>query len=36
MKLHSIRELATPEQITDMLEVFELFIKTAVDIDRKF
>lgn len=35
MKLYIIREPATPEQITDMLEVFEMFIKTAVDIERE-
>lgn len=34
--IHIIRTRATPEQIAEMLPVFEFFIKLAVDIERKF
>ncbi|RIK62204.1 hypothetical protein DCC62_27175 [candidate division KSB1 bacterium] len=33
--IHIIRTRATPEQIAEMLPVFEFFIKLAVDIDRE-
>lgn len=32
--IHIIREKATPEQIKDMLQMLETYIKLAVDIER--
>lgn len=34
MKIHIIRNRATPEQIREMLEELETYIKLAVDIER--
>lgn len=34
MTVHIIRTPATPEQIADVLQAFEIFIKLAVDIHR--
>jgi hypothetical protein len=33
--IHIIRERATPEQITDMLQMLKTYIKLAVDVDRE-
>ncbi len=35
MKIHLIRSKATTEQITDMLQAFDDFIKLAVDVERE-
>jgi len=35
MTIHIIRTPATPEQITEMRQVFDEFIKLAVDIERE-
>ena len=32
--IHIIRDHATPEQLKEMLEVLETYVKLAVDIDR--
>jgi Protein of unknown function (DUF5674) len=34
MKIHLLRERATPQQVSAMLEALETFIKLAVDIER--
>lgn len=34
MKIHLLRERATPEQITEMLETLGTYIKLAVDVER--
>jgi hypothetical protein len=34
MKVRIIRQHATPEEFTDMLEALESYIKLAVDVDR--
>lgn len=34
MKIHLLRERATPEQIAEMLEELETYIKLAVDVER--
>lgn len=34
MKIHLLRERATPEQVTEMLEEYDTLIKLAVDIKR--
>lgn len=33
--IHSIRTPATPEQINDMLQAFDEFIKLAVDVEQE-
>lgn len=33
--IHIIREHATPEQMKEMLEMLETYVKLAVDIDRR-
>jgi hypothetical protein len=35
MKIHILRNRATPEQIREMLEELETYIKPAVDVERK-
>ncbi len=34
MKIYLLRERATPQQVAEMLEALEAFIKLAVDIER--
>lgn len=34
MKVHILREHPTPEQISEMLEALQVYIKLAVDIER--
>ncbi len=34
MRIHLLRERATPEQVTEMLEALKTYIKLAVDIER--
>ncbi len=34
MKIHLLRERATPEQITEMLETLGTYIKLAIDVER--
>ena len=34
MKIHLLREHATPEQVTEMLQALDTYIKLAVDIER--
>jgi len=34
MKIHILRNRATPEQIREMLEALEVYIKLAVDVER--
>lgn len=35
MTIHVIRELATPEQIREMLQGLDTYIKLAVDVERR-
>lgn len=35
MKIHIIRQPATKEEVRDMLEEFETYIKVAVDVERE-
>lgn len=34
MKIHLLRERATPEQVVEMLEELQTYIKLAVDVER--
>lgn len=35
MKIHILRDRATPEQINDMLQALQTYIKLAVDVERQ-
>ncbi len=35
MKIHILRDRATPEQINEMLQELQTYIKLAVDVERQ-